>query len=562
MGGPWEKYAIQAAPQAPQSNNSSPWEKYAAQIPSEPSSKSNNYIAPGKNIKDTLNQFPIPTDKGALIDKAATAMESGFNEFPMFGHLPQVRAALETPFSNKPYVQLRDEAISNIKNRSEQNPNASLAGKVAGIVAPIAIAPEAEFLNAPEGAGIMSRVGHAGARGGLIGGGLGAAQNPGDTKGVVDPVQLGSRAKNSAIGAGLGLVGGGLVEAGTNLPEIGKSMSNAAEIPSYDSFKPQGKELNQLSNDPYKFEEQMKSMGRTGIDKKITGGFPKSPQKMAEATHDALKETGESFGNFINQIDEALKKKTASLKPGEAPPPRIGTDLEKAGNKVKEEMILGRNVEGGKPRTVISTATKAKNDNVAAFIDDYTKQAKFVDPSEAQLLKKEVDDLASWHKRPDQLTHQEEIARKFSTSLKQEIENSADEAVKYLESTKQLPEGFSVEEFKKLKKDYGNLSSMKKSAMKVAKRNVANRASSMSDTQMAQMGGIGGAIINPSLAIPAAAAGNITNKIARKYGSQIKTGLLNQVGGLLQKAPSIGTPNGLIAPYILNQTLNRTNPNE
>lgn len=151
-------------------------------------------------------QPPAPSRPGQA------ALE-GFGETATLGYLPQIQAGIEKILPNptadadaklkamgidvpeQSYVQMRDENIARQGQLAKQNPGASMAGKGAGIVASMAM---------PLPGAAMGKV----ARSALQGGITGAAYNPGDVKGEVNPLQLEERAPNAALGTLFGTAGG------------------------------------------------------------------------------------------------------------------------------------------------------------------------------------------------------------------------------------------------------------------------------------------------------------------------------------------------------------------
>jgi len=167
--------------------------------------------------KDELKD--ISKTKTSFGEKAQTALEN-LGNMTTLGYLPQLQAAsgpyvdkamdyvLGEKSEPKSYVQRRDEANARIKKESAENPNSALAGKAAGFIISAGATPELPFL---KGAGILKGA----QRGAIYGAGFGAASNPGDVEGTVDPAQLGNRAENAirgagfgaALGAGFGIIG-------------------------------------------------------------------------------------------------------------------------------------------------------------------------------------------------------------------------------------------------------------------------------------------------------------------------------------------------------------------
>lgn len=215
MAGPWEEYQ---APKA--AAGKMPWEEY--QAPPE--------VGPSESTP------------GALETGVAQA-----GNMLGFGYLPQI-AARTQPIVDKVwnkitgdnvetgnYVQERDAIIGRMKEGEAANPGAALAGKLGGGVLSIASLP------LPKLAGLGLGLKGAVARGAAYGGVMGAAGNPGDVEGDLNPIQLDQRIDNTVhgllYGAGGGAVGKGL-EKGFGM--LAKSPQAATEFANAQAFKGSG----------------------------------------------------------------------------------------------------------------------------------------------------------------------------------------------------------------------------------------------------------------------------------------------------------------------------------
>lgn len=154
-------------------------------------------------------QAPAENEGGGA---GMAALESFGNSAAM-GYLPQAQAALEAPmawigdkltgsdvYDNLPsYVERRDQHIARQEAQNKAHPGAALAGGAAGALASAAL-PGGAIAKGMKGASAAAKIG----AGALQGAATGALYNPGDEKGVVDPLQAGPRAANAALGAGVG----------------------------------------------------------------------------------------------------------------------------------------------------------------------------------------------------------------------------------------------------------------------------------------------------------------------------------------------------------------------
>lgn len=164
------------------------------------------------------SQKQSPIQEGQ--DISNTVLENAGN-MATLGYLPQIEAKAqplttrlsnilrskqtqEAPWSqlteNGPeFIKARDQAAQDIADESARNPKSAFLGKALGVVGPAVLAPEMLGVQAAKG------IGQAALRGTAYGAGMGALQNPGDTKGQSSDLQLLERAKNAGVGAATGL---------------------------------------------------------------------------------------------------------------------------------------------------------------------------------------------------------------------------------------------------------------------------------------------------------------------------------------------------------------------
>ncbi len=126
---------------------------------------------------------------------AQSAIEK-FADSATFGYLPQLQAGAGSAMGLGKYTDLRDENIDRLKQEGSKHKLASTIGTVAGF------GPSMFIPGAGTAKGIAGVAKVAG-----IGGLQGLLSNPGDTKGEVNPIQIGDRLKHGAVGAVLGAGG-------------------------------------------------------------------------------------------------------------------------------------------------------------------------------------------------------------------------------------------------------------------------------------------------------------------------------------------------------------------
>lgn len=272
-----------------------------------------DHISAAKPETNAFSHIPTAAEnpsKGGAPTVGDTALEHFGNSLAL-GHLPQLQAVAE-PITDKigdfftggrvaqaakefpdqdSYVKRRDENIARLKAESEANPWTAGGASVVGAIPPI--------LATGGGAGVV--------RGAAQGAALGAAYNPGDTAGVVEPGQFMERGAQGLTGAAVG----GAVGAAGKLPGYFKDRAKVKPI--LDSLK-EPAAFQKMSAD--EFQGALKSMDESYIAPRMeklkevisgktvkvdanaleAAGFP---EKAAEIRKIAAEQTGplsETFG--------------------------------------------------------------------------------------------------------------------------------------------------------------------------------------------------------------------------------------------------------------------------
>lgn len=251
---------------------------------------------------DQAHQFGLAPEspKEDYARKARVFGEQAANTLAV-GYLPQIEGGIRSAFSNKPYVDERDAVIQRLQEGEKQEPITSALGKGGGIVASYLL-PLGKVAQA---AGLAAKVGRAALQSGL----MGFAANPGDTKGVVDPLQLEDRAtqglKSAALGAGISGAASTLGNAaqkisgklGTTSDELaarglGLFKGDVKKLAKSDSISNRGASLQNLG----KFA---KEQGLVRPGDKI--------EDVAEKTFNLQNETGKKLGELYDTVNTRLR---------------------------------------------------------------------------------------------------------------------------------------------------------------------------------------------------------------------------------------------------------------
>lgn len=176
----------------------------------QPIEKAQNKIQEGRDISDTvlenvgnaatLGYLPhIEAKAQPITDRLANLLKGSSDQEAPWSQLTE---------NGSDYIKARDANIARINAESQRNPNSALIGKGAGMIAGGIATPLPELA-------ALGKVGGAIVKGAMLGGGMGAAQNPGDTQGQLSGAQIPERVKNAAVGTATGMATGALVNPAT-----------------------------------------------------------------------------------------------------------------------------------------------------------------------------------------------------------------------------------------------------------------------------------------------------------------------------------------------------------
>lgn len=257
-------------------------------------------------------------DKTLGPGSAQTFLEHAGN-MATLGYLPQLQAATKpaiygilnkiygTKIDPGSYVESRDENIRRLQQEEEENPNAALAGKITGGVGGAAALPLPKL--AGLGAGIMGHI----ARGGVYGAATGALSNPGDTEGVVNPVQGLERTGNAISGAGIGAATGGVVGLGEKVFRgLKNSPQSARQFAEEKAFKGSGAMLRDMRTAEER--DQVRELGRFMLDKgliKPGDTFDDVAQKATRLNEDA----GSRLDRVYSEAGKSTQGRTFGFSP-------------------------------------------------------------------------------------------------------------------------------------------------------------------------------------------------------------------------------------------------------
>lgn len=484
-------------------------------------------------------------------DRGMAGLES-FGNMATMGYLPQIQAGVEKmlPDPNrklktemeaqgfksdeKPrtYVMMRDANIERMKRAEEKYPKTTMAaGLAGGIMSGPLIAGALPSLGAAKGVGLLSRLGR-GAAGGAV---QGAAMNPGDIEGEINPVQLEARAHGGLIGAGIGAAGQAVGEvAGKGISKLQAAPEELKESAYQRAFKA----LGPYQKDVLRNQDKMTGIGKTLIDKKIVGAMPKSYQKLSEQANTALTETGEKFDQYLNKIADAAEgymqgKNMPSVPGSKVPSMQAGVNKKSIAESLREEM----HDQSGLP------GASSRNQYYENLVKEFESGDPFLSIRGAQKMKEAAGKQINWKRIPgSDVPDSEKFYRSLYGKLRQGVEDAAEGMADVLGKD-------AKKDFIKIKQEYGALKEASKIANERSGREFANRYLSMSDYQAGQGAAAVGALAaiarggSASRIIIDAALGKligaVANKGARRYGNQLAAHTALKTAKVLESRPEL-----------------------
>jgi hypothetical protein len=284
---------------------------------------------------------PSPrTDSGA----AQAALE-GFGRGASLGYLPQLQAMAEpltdrafnllpgpdvepAPWrqmnpSSPEYVVARDENLRRQAAQAEANPVTAGTGEIAGVIASAAVPGAA--INKIVGTGAKGIVAANQAKKALTMGQVlktaasagvqAAAMNPGDTEGVVDPLQIDQRIENAKVGAVMGGAAGAAAKA---IQSAAPALKKGAETIAFKASGAMLKDFRQAAS-----RGEVQKIGRFMLDKGIVKAgdtYEDIARKAADMNKSAGAQLDKIYNNangVIKKVNQAVSQKWQQLTPKE-----------------------------------------------------------------------------------------------------------------------------------------------------------------------------------------------------------------------------------------------------
>ncbi len=431
-----------------------------------------------------------PTDKTS----AGMAALEHYGNTATMGYLPHLQAGVEkllpnptadvdskleeqgfsVPSNDQSYLSARDENRKRLETESKEHPYASGAGTAAGVIAGAAL-PAA---NIAKGATLGAKA-LAGAKTGAL---YGAIANPGDTEGEYSPVQLGGRAKNAAIGAGIGAAAPVAIEGVSRGAQSVKDfLSRKAALKATRALgRPTPTQATKMAASGQDVE-----LGRELLD---SGAIPVlgTPGRIAGRVETLQDEAGEAVSDLIKRGGDSKL-----------------IDAERLGIEILDSPELAQ------------MRTTPGMENTAAMIEKQVetlaKNGKLT-LKEAQKLRQGIDKSINFNKAAPEMRGAQEGLYKQRTAIRDAMN----------EGINSLPGFAEKDALLKANRKYGRLSEASEILEREIGRDQANRSISLTDTIA---GAAGASTGNPAAALALGAA----NKFGRTFGNSIQARVYDSI---------------------------------
>jgi hypothetical protein len=346
------------------------------QPPSEPESRPGQAMLRGAQDAATMGYTP------QLAGATAVGTDKVMRGLAKLGIGPY--SGIDTsqlPDAGQTYLDARDGAVQEAKSLEESNPFASGAGKIGGSIASAAALP----LKALKAATIPGKIAAAGARGAL----QGAAYNPGDTEGSIDPIQPLERAKNTVMGAGTSVALAGGVE-GTKA--VGRGIKGALDAVARKAARFTPRQAEAYTKDPKgiadmarmlddqspKLQDQaVKALeqSRRGLK---TQGLKKASElqkllqgKNVEVDPSRLADAGDDVAAVLERNQDMYRRPLSNIPATDA-------------NDIKRALQAQAKYQ---PGTVTDPVTAARKESMGKLASDVRRSIEGADPRVAELNK-------------------------------------------------------------------------------------------------------------------------------------------------------------------------------
>lgn len=473
---------------------------------------------------DQLDEMLIQkTEAETPQDRPGEAFIQGFGNAATFGYLPQIQAATEPLIQGAmdmfggdntdeqlkaqgfqieeapqdSYVQRRDGYIQQGQQLAQENPWSSAAGGVAGsITSGIATGGGLNKLLGTGGKALTmgKRFKQAAGTGAIIG----AARNPGDTKGEVNLVQASDRLENAAKDAATGLViqGGleGIKAVGTGVKNAGKNIKTWSQMKALKGSGAMLKDFRKAVGN-----KKAKDLGQSVIDNGIMK-IGDDVADIAKNSESAMKQSGEKIGQIYNKADSITSLNASDIR-------GLNDDfINEASQRLKGT------IDGDEVANKLNKVLEIVTDNPNPTFGELRK------------LRASIDDQINYSKATQDLPKYQDELLNLRNKVQDLVKSKIGKVNPGLE--KQLI---------KENKNFSNIAEIAKISKDKMAREESNAAFGLRERISTGTGAVVGSIIGGPVGTAAGAVlGGISTKVARQYGSPFVAITANKVARALE----------------------------
>lgn len=339
------------------------------------------------------------------------------------------------------YLKSRDQELKALEGAKKENPYAYTGAELGGGAATALMLPGGTAKNSTRLARVLKAIG-----GGAL---IGAAQNPGDKEGVIDPVQAAERGKNAGIG---GVTGGVITGGAEGISSVApKALEQLANSQAFKALGPYARDVKRAL-----MKDTAQSIGATALDEGVVGGLPTSFKGIAERAAKAKAARGVEVGDTLNRLAAKEGPEGASI------------SRKDIAEQLRQELI--------EPHSDVASVAD-KNAKLNAAIDHFeqggespitSEVGEHIPLLEAEMKKRALDQNINWKRLPQDDVP---VAEQGDKALRAKLAKAVEDKARQLEPD-------TADNFVKAKEAYGNLDkaeqlSKGKAAHEIAKQLLA-----------------------------------------------------------------------------------------
>lgn len=473
-------------------------------------------------IKQAEKMQAMAADEGMVADELETFGKSAADA-AILGYSPQLVGLYEALTSEVPYVEARDKYAQELKMLQQMNPVSSALGTAAGIGGTLLVPGGALARAGKVGATVakMSPV----AKAALSGAAMGAAYNPGDVEGQVQPLQLPERAVGATIG---GVTGGVLAKAipyaGEQLSKAGKWATKKAREKAFEALGPNAGQVKRYAG-------RIEELGQEVFDKGLLKLGPASKKTLLKRAEKQSRIAGEKIGQITDDLVR-LEDDIGKI------------DKQSIANKLRDKLVDF--TESGDP-----LENKYFERRINAFLNSGDKAV--IGAQKAQEVKSKAGNRVNWKRLLDtEGSRANRFDATLSDELGQALLNKADDAAA-------AGANISKKALQEARNSYRNLAPIKEILETSAAKQTANLGlTALGNTIPSVLGGsLGYGVGDEYGAGLGTVAGATLGMLNRRYGAATAAQLARAAAPALQRmGAGVGALGGALPVGLMSTQVN------